>query len=227
MRLKYSRTVSVVALAALALGLASGCAPMPEEHGPSPITAPRVQIPDMAESPRGALFDEQQRMRLFEDRSARRQGDLITVIVEEEMSGSRSVGADMFRAAEGDFPTPQFGGEDFDIAGRPMSFEHDSESNFEGGGGADQDTSLSGTITAVVVDTLPNGQMVIQGQKAVTVSQGEEYLTISGIVRPDDVGANNEVSSDKIAAMQVGYTGEGSIDDAAAPGWMSRFFMSR
>jgi flagellar L-ring protein precursor FlgH len=108
-----------------------------------------------------------------------------------------------------------------------MAFENESETTFEGSGNANQDTSLSGTITAVVVDKLPNGNMFIHGQKAVKVSQGEEYLTISGIVRPDDVGANNEISSDKIAAMRVGYTGAGAVDDAAVPGWMTRFLMRR
>lgn len=211
---------------ALVLSLA-GCAPAQQESDLAPITAPRVQVPDAEEFPQGGLFEEQRRMRLFEDRSARRAGDLITVIIEEEISGNKSASANMTREAEGDMPAPQFGGEEFGVAGRPMAFEHTGEASFEGDGGAEQDSSLSGTITAMVVDTLPNGQLVIKGQKAVTVSQGEEYLTISGIVRPDDVGANNEITSDKVAAMQVGYTGSGSINEATTPGWMTRFFLER
>lgn len=228
MSARENRVGSLLTTFALVVGLSNGCATMNgEQQELAPITAPRVQIPDKAESPSGALFDAEKRMRLFEDRSARRKGDLITVIVEEELSGDRSASADMSTTAEGDFPAPQIGGEEFALAGRPMAFEHEGESTFEGSGGADQQTTLSGTITAVVVKTLPNGQMVIQGQKAVTVSQGEEYFTITGIVRPDDVGANNEITADKIAAMRVGYTGEGPIKDATSPGWMSRFLLSR
>ncbi|MBK1734838.1 hypothetical protein CKO15_05950 [Halorhodospira abdelmalekii] len=217
------------ALVGALLAVLGGCAGTvePPENGPSPITAPRVQLPDLAESPRGALFDEDRRMRLFEDRSARRPGDVITVIVEEEISGSRSVNANMFRQAEGDLQALQIGGEEFEVAGRPMTFQHGGEANFDGGGDADETTSLSGTITAMVVDTMPNGQLIIRGQKAVTASQGEQYLTLTGIVRPDDVGANNEISSSRVAQLRVAYTGSDTIGDAARPGWTTRFFMGR
>lgn len=219
------RPLAALAAAGAVLGaVASGCAPLEEAEEPSPITAPRVDLPE--EGPE-TVFDEQREMRLFEDRSAQRTGDLVTVIIEEETAGERAVNAEMDRAQEADMGAPEIGGEPMEMFGRPFAFAQDGEAEFEGGGSADQETELTGTITAVVTDTTPNGHLVIQGEKAVTVSQGEERLRISGIVRPDDVGANNEVSSDHVANMQVGYTGSETLNDSATPGWLTRFIMQR
>ncbi|MFW6278524.1 MAG: flagellar basal body L-ring protein FlgH, partial [Halorhodospira sp.] len=199
-------------------GLAA-CSMTPDAPEPSPITAPRVEIPDDAGEASGSVFDKERNMRLFEDRSARSRGDLITVVIEEEMAGDRSVDSEMSRSQEADQPAPEIGGEELELFERPFSFQQEGESSFEGGGTADQETNLTATITAVVVDTTPNGHLVIQGEKSVTVSQGQEQLRLSGIVRPDDVGANNEVSSDQVANMQVGYTGYEALSDSAQPGW--------
>ncbi|MBK5942836.1 MAG: flagellar basal body L-ring protein FlgH [Halorhodospira halophila] len=226
--MRWHRWVRGCAAAMVAGVAAAACTPMPQEApDPSPITAPRVDIPDDPDERTGSVFDEQRSMRLFEDRSARRTGDLITVVIEEETAGDRSINSEMARQQEADIPAPQIGGEDLEIFGRPFAFEQEGEASFEGGGSADQETNLTGTINAVVVDTTPNGHLVIRGEKNVRVSQGQETLRISGIVRTDDVGANNEVSSNRVANMQVGYTGEEALSDSAQPGWLTRFLMRR
>ncbi len=206
--------------------LLSACASPPEAPEPSPIPAPRVEVPDGGDAER-SIFDERQGMRLFEDRSAREVGDVLTVVVEEQMSGDKSVSSEMERTQEADMPAPEIGGEELNIAGRPFAFQQEGEGSFEGGGEADQSTDLTATITAVVVDKTPNGHLMIEGEKAVTVSQGKEYLRISGLVRTDDVGADNEIPSNRIANLQVGYTGSEAINDSAQPGWLTRFLMRR
>lgn len=210
--------------------LLAACAPLPPEEAddPSPMAAPRPDIsPDERDDRVGGMFDEERPMRLFEDRSARREGDLVTVLIEEATEGDKAIGAAMERESGGELPPPEIGGQDLEIAGRPFSFQQEGQADFEGSGEANQSTNLSGTITAVVVDTLPNGHLVIRGEKAVTVSQGEEQMVISGIVRTDDVGPNNEISSNRVANMQLSYTGSDTIDDAAKPGWLTRFLMRR
>lgn len=219
----------LAALGAAAVVLAA-CAPLPPEETdePSPISAPRLDLDmDDREDTAGGMFDEERPMRLFEDRSARREGDLITVRIEEQTEGDKAISSSMEREAGADLPAPVIGGQDLEIAGRPFQFEQEGEANFEGSGSAEQSTNLSGTVTAVVVDTLPNGHLVIRGEKAVTVSQGTEQLQIQGIVRTDDVGANNEISSNQVANMQLSYTGSDTIDDTAKPGWLTRFLMRR
>ena len=226
--MRYGLRPLPVLLAALLAGALPACAPLEEDPGrPTPITAPRVDIPDVSEDRHGAVYEQDRGLDLFTDRSARRAGDLVTVLVEEEMSGERSVNSEMAREQEGDIPAPQLGGQEMEVGGQPFAFEQDGEVAFEGGGSADQDTNLNATITAVVVDTTPNGHLIIQGEKAVTVSQGQERLRISGVVRADDVGANNEVSSDRIANLQVGYTGSETLSESAQPGWLTDFLMRR
>lgn len=220
-----ARSRAAVSALAGAAVLLSACASSPKAPEPSPITAPRVDPSGQDDS--RSIFDERQRMRLFEDRSAREVGELLTVVVEEQMSGDKSVSSQMERTQEADLPAPQIGGEELNIAGRPFAFQQEGESSFEGSGSADQSTNLTGTITAVVVDKTPNGHLVIEGEKTVTVSQGKEYLRISGLVRTEDVRANNEVPSSRIANLQVGYTGSETIDDSAQPGWLTRFLMRR
>ncbi len=221
--------MSRVALAVFGALVLAACAPLPPEEAPDPrpLTAPRVDLGPNGDERVGAMFDEGRSMRLFEDRSARRRGDLVTVIIEERTSGNKSVSSSMSRSSGAEMPAPQIGGRDLEIAGRPFAFEHEGDATFEGRGQAEQSNNLTGTITAVVIDTMPNGHLVIRGEKAVTVSQGQEYVVISGIVRADDVAPNNTISSDMVANMQLSYTGSETIDDSTKPGWLTRFLMRR
>ncbi len=220
------RRVAFAVCGAMVLG---ACAPLPPEDAPEPmpLTAPRIDLSDNGNGEVGMMFEEERSLRLFEDRSARRRGDLVTVIIEEQTAGNKSVSSSMNRSAGAEIPAPRIGDQDLEIAGRPFAFEHEGDAAFEGQGQADQATNLTGTITAVVVDTMPNGHLVIQGEKAVTVSQGQEYVVVSGIVRADDVAPNNTVSSNLIANMQLSYTGSETIDDTTKPGWLTRFLMRR
>ncbi len=78
----------------------------------------------------------------------------------------------------------------------------------------------------MVTDVMPNGNLVISGQKAITLNQGEEYLTISGIIRPGDIGDNNSIESTRIANAQISYTGSGDIARSNQMGWLAKFFNS-
>jgi flagellar L-ring protein precursor FlgH len=77
-----------------------------------------------------------------------------------------------------------------------------------------------------VVEVLPNGNLIIRGEKRVTINNGVEYIQLSGIVRPIDVLPNNSVQSSQVADATINYTGEGSIADSNKNGWLARFFNS-
>ena len=71
---------------------------------------------------------------------------------------------------------------------------------------------------------LPNGTMLVQGQKRVTLNRGDEFIQIQGIIRPTDIDANNRIASTRVADARIAYTGKGDVARAARQGWLSRFF---
>jgi flagellar L-ring protein precursor FlgH len=101
-----------------------------------------------------------------------------------------------------------------------------SNKAFKGKGKTDQSNQLNGSISVTVVELLPNGNLKIRGEKRVTLNQGDEFVRLSGIVRPVDITPANVIDSQKIADATFMYTGEGSLADASTKGWLSRVFNS-
>ena len=96
--------------------------------------------------------------------------------------------------------------------------------NFNGVGTAGQANSLSGEISVTVAAVYPNGTMLVQGQKRVTLNRGDEFIQIKGLVRTADVDRDNRVASTRVADAQIAYTGKGDVARAGRQGWLSRFF---
>ena len=123
------------------------------------------------------------------------------------------------------------------ITGRTILDEGELLRNFAGLGGSasktnsfagamatNQSNSLSGTLSATVVRVFPNGNLEIKGQKKLRITEGTEYIRLSGIIRPQDISTTNSVSSSKIAEAQIEYVGAGILDSASKPGWGSAIF---
>ena len=99
--------------------------------------------------------------------------------------------------------------------------------SFDGEGDSSQSNSLTGELTVTVVDILPNGNLVVQGEKWFTLNQGKEYIRIAGVLRPMDVQSDNTVSSTKLADAQIAYSGEGFVHDSNTQGWFTQFLNSK
>ncbi|MGB5325344.1 MAG: flagellar basal body L-ring protein FlgH, partial [Pseudomonadales bacterium] len=99
--------------------------------------------------------------------------------------------------------------------------------SFDGSGEADQQNSLSGNIAVTVSGVLPNGLLVIRGEKWMTLTTGQEFIRLKGLIRPDDISSSNTVPSTKVADARITYSGTGELADASRQGWGSRFFNSR
>ena len=117
-----------------------------------------------------------------------------------------------------------FGG-DVKLFGRNI-LENDieSQSAFDGEGDSAQSNTLDGDITVSVVGVLPNGNLVVQGEKWITINQGDEYIRLQGIVRPVDISTDNTVLSTKVGNAQIAYGGTGVLADTNRQGWLTRFF---
>ena len=102
----------------------------------------------------------------------------------------------------------------------------ESDQAFSGAGASNQSNQLTGTIAVTVVEELPRGNLMIQGEKWISLNQGSEYIRIRGIVRKSDISSANTILSTQIADARIGYGGTGAPADASKMGWLSRFFNS-
>jgi len=213
--------IATLTLLAAALG---GCASAPRVEPPEALPQPELQAP--ARQVNGAIFQTGYDVRLYEDRTARRVGDIVTVVLEEETDARKAAETNLDKSFDMSMAAPTLLGHIPTYRGEPISVEVAAERDFEGGGDSSQSNELSGTLTATVVRVEPNGNLVIQGQKRLTLNRGDEYVTITGVVRPEDVGADNTVSSTRVASARISYTGTGALADSNTVGWLSRVFFS-
>ncbi|KAB7627195.1 flagellar basal body L-ring protein FlgH [Alkalilimnicola sp. S0819] len=207
----------------LALALLAGCASVPQQP-PEPLPQPELREPPRANN--GSIFQAGRGVRLFEDRTARRVGDIITVVLEESTDASKDSSTTVAKDQSIGLGVPEVFGRAMTVNGNPLSANVEAGRNFGGSGSADQSNALSGNLTAIVTDVMANGNLIIEGQKKLTLNQGDEYITVSGIIRPDDVNPDNTVSSTRVANARIGYTGNGALADANTMGWIARVFNS-
>ena len=107
-----------------------------------------------------------------------------------------------------------------------MATNINQERDFEGQAEADQSNSLAGSITVTVTEVLPNGVLHIRGEKWLSLTNGDEYIRLTGLVRPEDIAPDNTVASNRIANARFAYGGTGDFDQANQMGWLARFFNS-
>jgi flagellar L-ring protein precursor FlgH len=175
----------------------------------------------------GAIYDAHWDVRLFEDLKARRIGDLLTIELEESTSASKSAKTSTKKTQETEIAPPTVLGRPVTVHGTQILDTSLSASrDFDGQGDSSQSNRLFGNITVTVVDRLPNGNLVVQGEKQLGLNQGEETIVVSGIVRVADIGPSNVVPSYKLADARISYKGQGFVADSNRMGWLARFFNS-
>ncbi len=202
----------------LAAGLLGGCATT-AERAPALPPLPQAAYPSH-DYAGGAIYSPATSMSLFEDQRARRVGDLLTVVLSERTDASKSATTSTARETGFSLGAGSLLGRDFDPANL------DTSKDFEGSGSSVQNNRLTGSVTVTVVEVLPNGLLVVEGEKWITINQGREYLRIRGQVRSADVGSDNSVLSTRIGNAQLAYSGSGALASANREGWLTRLFGS-
>lgn len=175
---------------------------------------------------------------LFEDRKARRVNDLVTIIINETTSAQKKASTSTGRNSSLDYGLDTFFGmnTDFNIHNLPLingfykagnvfspAVKGSAKSEFKGDGDTARTGRITGTITAKVVEVLPNGNLVIESRKEIIVNNEKEILVLRGIIRPDDISPNNTVLSQYVADTQIYLVGEGTLGDKQSQGWLVRF----
>ena len=175
-------------------------------------------------STNGAIFQPGRSGLFATDQRARRIGDILTVSFNETYAATKAQTASSSKTdAFGvtlptALPNMLTGGFDKDPAGLNAG----TTRSFAGAGNAVQSNSFSGLLSVTVVRVFDNGNMEVQGQKELTLNNGNEYVRVRGVVRPEDISASNVVSSDRLADAQIRYTGSGHLADSSQPGWLSQ-----
>jgi len=196
------------------------------QPGPAAAGGQGAAAPAQAASA-GAIFQAGSFRGLFEDRRARLVGDILTVRIQEKHSARRSSNSSLDRSGSVEarismlpFASPT--SKRFDR----LRADGSSDNSFEGKGATGTDNEFNGTITVTVIEVLPNGNLLVSGEKQVGINQNVETLRFSGVVNPATVLPGNLVSSTQIADARLEVRGRGDIDRAQTTGWLTRFFLS-
>lgn len=212
----------------LGLTLTLGACVMSRPAQPDdPSFAPKlVPTADRPAPLNGSLYTDASSLDLFSDRKARRVGDIITVVLKESTVSQKKANIGSSKNSSFETTNPTLLGAPLSLGKLNLGTSGASQNGFTGKGDAAQSNNLQGNLTVTVTDILPNGTLVVRGEKWMTINRGDEYLRISGMVRPDDVGSDNTVLSTRVANARISYSGTGALADASEMGWLSRFFNS-
>lgn len=212
----------------VALVAVGGCASQPEFR-PDPHYAPisAAAYPQPAPATSGAIYRTGSGgMALFDDNRARQPGDLLTITLSERTlaqsrsSTSTSKGSDI--GISGSIAGGAITLDGRDVLATTLAAERE----FAGSGNSDQSNRLEGNLTVTVIDRLPNGNLLVRGEKLLRLNRADEVVQIQGIVRPTDIQQDNSVPSARVGDARIVYTGRGAMAAANAQGWLSRFFNS-
>ncbi len=209
----------------LALVVLQGCTAMsrpramPDDPAYSPVRAEAMMQRD-PES--GAIYQSSRNYSLYGDTVALNVGDILTVTLEESTRASKNAESSISKDNEISMLDPRILGK----GNIGLETDIDLERDFQGQAEADQSNSLNGNITVTVTEVLPNGVLHIRGEKWLSLTNGDEYIRLTGLVRPQDISPDNTVASNRIADARIAYGGTGDFDQANQMGWLARFFNS-
>jgi flagellar L-ring protein FlgH len=221
------------------LSMAMGCGPIIEKRFfPKPTEAEMAkevnrlsQTEVRNQNPQpvalGSLWPADDHVFFYADRKALRVGDIITVSIVESAKANNTADTDLSRSSSLDASLSSWFGKEkflqlFKVGNDLIKSSADDA--HKGSGTTTREGQLTATISAVVKDVLPNGNLVIQGTRALAVNHEEEYIVITGVVRPLDVNRDNVVLSTQVADANIAIGGEGVVADKQRSGWGTWIF---
>jgi flagellar L-ring protein FlgH len=175
----------------------------------------------------GSIYQSGREVALFENPIAHHVGDIVTIVLNESTQAQKSSSTNTNKATSVALPGMTLLGKALTVHGVPITSNSIADTTkFAGEGDSAQSNSLQGYVTVTVQKVLPNGNLYVKGQKWIGINQGQEYVTMSGVIRPIDLASDNSINSSQVANAKISYGGKGALADANAQGWLSRFFNS-
>ncbi|MDK9779220.1 MULTISPECIES: flagellar basal body L-ring protein FlgH [Vibrio] len=183
------------------------------------------QKPEHYAAATGSLFSADHISDLYDDSKPRGVGDIITVTLDETTSATKSANADLSKSNDATMDPLSVGGQELQVGGKyNFSYDLSNSNTFAGDASSKQSNSISGYITVEVIEVLANGNLVIRGEKWMTLNTGDEYIRLSGTIRPDDISFDNTIASNRVSNARIQYSGTGIQQDMQEPGFLARFF---
>lgn len=209
---------ALVPLVAMLMAGCAGTAPVPAAmNDDAPMPLQRVVRGGVS----GGVFTADT-VSLTSDSRAYRVGDAVTVVLQETTQASKRAGTSISKGSSiGVSPLGALG-KVYD----KVAIDAAAERDFQGDATSTQQNALSGALTVIVQEVLPNGLLRVAGEKNLMLNQGEEFVRLKGFVRAADIDADNRVSSLRVANARIAYSARGALADANTPGWLTRFFNS-
>ena len=219
--IKSFKLMRLTTAACIVSGL-SACSSMPSSNmSHSPQFEPVYPIAAAPAKPAtGAIYVGRQSDSWFGKGRNFQVGDVITVLLNESTQAARSQVGSISRNSTNDMLSPGLAVLGNKLGGlmRGTDFSKTDISN-KGTGTADQTASLTGSVAVSVVEVMPNGNLVLRGEKQLALTEGSEVIQVAGIIRPEDVAPNNTVQSRRLANAQISYRGTGDLANATRAGW--------
>lgn len=194
------------------------------------VTQPVIQ-PQTYQEPApynpGSLYNPNQYRSLYEDGRARRVGDIVTINVIEQQSGTQEVTTDATRTNTSSTTIAALGKRNsffgFPIGANNPLFEASSASDLQGDAETTRNNNITATLAARVINILPDGNMEIEAVREITLNNETQYMVVTGLIRARDIAANNTIASTQIANAKIEYYGQGVLSQKNKPGWLTRF----
>jgi flagellar L-ring protein precursor FlgH len=188
---------------------------------------PPEEVPAQA-THNGAIYQEGHDVPLFENSVAHRVGDVLTIVLEEKTDASKSASTTTAKKTKATLPGPTLFGAPVTVHGTEvLAGNMDNATSFDGSGDSKQSNVLTGSISVTIARRLANGNLLVRGQKWISINQGREFVEIQGIVRPIDIAPDNTVSSSRVADANISYGSQGVLASANSKSWLARFFDSK
>ena len=209
------------------IGLTACATNKPAEVSPDFVPVrPIISTPPPIQN--GGIYQNGYGVSYFSDVSAKRVGDIITVVLSENTNAKKSASTSTAKDSQIEMLSPTLLGGPVSAAGlNILANSLDGSRSFSGTGDSSQSNSLNGRITVTVSQVLPNGYLMVQGEKRLTLNEGNEHIRFSGIIRPADIKSDNTILSTSVANAQIIYGGTGTIAQANTQGWFTQFLSSK
>ena len=214
----------ITAALAASLSLAGCITTTPPTSVHQPMSA-RPPVAAVHETNNGAIYQANSGQRtFFEDRRARYVGDTLTINIVENTSADKKSNTTTNRSSDNNFAVGTVQG----LPGKSFQGANlgaTSDFKASGDGASASRNVFTGVITVTVTDVLPNGNLLVSGEKQIGINQGSEFIRFSGVVNPVHLSAVNTVNSVQVADARIEYRGNGQLEGVQAQGWLARFFM--
>lgn len=216
------RLLAILALPALIIVALLLARPAQARNRPAQGFAPALPAPPAPKPANGSILNlATGYAALVEGARAHGVGDPLVIVLSEQLTTSKSAASKTGKTSSFSFTPPSKGPLSI-LSGNGLN--NSGASSFTGSGNASQTSTLGGEVSVTIAELRPNGTALVKGEKRLLLSQGQEWVQFSGIVRLADIDTTNRIQSGQVADARITYAGNGDVSRAARQGWLSKFF---